>query len=69
MIKSHESVGIKVFGYTPHGERLILLSECSVYLHPARSEPFGLSVVQAMAAGLLPIVTDMTGAKDLVKQV
>ena len=65
----NESDGIKVFGYVPHDKRLLLLSECSVYLHPARFEPFGLSVVEAMAAGLIPIVTRMTGAKDLVKKV
>jgi len=64
-----ESDGIKVFGYVPHDKRLLLLSECSVYLHPARFESFGLSVVEAMAAGLIPIVTEMTGAKDLVKKV
>jgi glycosyltransferase involved in cell wall biosynthesis len=65
----NESGGIKVFGYVPHDKRLLLLSECSVYLHPARFETFGLSVVEAMAAGLIPIVTEMTGSKDLVKKV
>jgi glycosyltransferase involved in cell wall biosynthesis len=65
----NESDGIKVFGYLPHGKKLLLLSECSVYLHPARFEAFGSSVVEAMATGLIPIVTEMTGAKDLVKQV
>jgi glycosyltransferase involved in cell wall biosynthesis len=66
----NESDGIKVFGYVPHDKKLLLLlSECSIYLHPARFEAFGLSVVEAMAAGLIPIVTEMTGAKDLVKKV
>jgi glycosyltransferase involved in cell wall biosynthesis len=65
----NESDGIKVFGYVPHDKRLLLLSECSVYLHPSRFEAFGLSVVEAMAAGLIPIVTEMTGSKDLVKKV
>ena len=45
------------------------VSRCSVYIHPARLEAFGASVVEAMATGLIPIVTEMTGAKDLVKQV
>ena len=66
----NEVEGMKVFGFIPHDERLLLLlSKCSVYIHPARFEAFGASVVEAMAAGLIPIVTEMTGAKDLVKQV
>jgi len=64
-----ESEGVRAFGYIPHGKLLLLLSECSAYLHPARFEAFGLSVVEAMAAGLIPVVTKMTGAKDLVEQV
>jgi|GEM_PF-2277747 len=64
-----ESEGVRVFGYIPHEKRLSLLSKCLIYLHPARFEAFGSSVVEAMAAGLIPIVTEMTGSKDLVKRV
>jgi len=65
----NESEGIRVLGYVPRGKVLLLLPKCSIYLHPARFEAFGLSVVEAMAAGLIPIVTEMTGSKDLVKKV
>ncbi|MBS7612511.1 glycosyltransferase family 4 protein [Candidatus Bathyarchaeota archaeon] len=64
-----EVEGMKVFGFVPRDEELLLLSKCSVYVHPARFEAFGASVVEAMAAGLIPIVTEMTGSKDLVVQV
>ena len=61
--------GVKVFGAVPHQELTKLLSECSVYAHPARFDSFPLAVIEAMAAGLIPVVTKMTGAKDLVEQV
>jgi glycosyltransferase involved in cell wall biosynthesis len=41
----------------------------SVYLHMARGEAFGSVVIEAMAAGLIPIVSDMTGAKEVVEQI
>jgi len=61
--------GLHVTGYLPKNKLLSILSCCSVYVHPARFEPFGMSVVEAMAAGLIPIVTKMTGAKDLVESI
>ena len=61
--------GVRVFGAVPHQELAKLLSECSVYVHPARFDSFSLAVVEAMAAGLIPVVTKMTGSKDLVEQV
>lgn len=39
------------------------LAAASLYVHPAYIEPFGVSVVEAMHAGLPAIVTDTTGAK------
>jgi glycosyltransferase involved in cell wall biosynthesis len=61
--------GVKALGYVPHRKLPKLLSECSVYVHPARFDCLPLSVIEAMAAGLIPVVTKMTGSKDLVKQV
>jgi len=60
---------VRIFGAVPHQELAKLLSECSVYVHPARFDSFSLAVVEAMAAGLIPVVTKMTGSKDLVEQV
>jgi glycosyltransferase involved in cell wall biosynthesis len=62
-------VGVKVFGFLARQELPKLLSKCSVYVHPARFDCFPVAVVEAMAAGLIPVVTEMTGSKDLVKLV
>jgi glycosyltransferase involved in cell wall biosynthesis len=45
------------------------LSKSSLYLHCARGEAFGISVIEAMAAGVPPIVSEWTGAKEVVSQV
>lgn len=59
--------GFRIFGFVPRKEVLATLSHCSLYLHPARIEFFGASVVEAMAAGLIPVVTETTGARDIVR--
>lgn len=41
----------------------------SLYVHPAYVEPFGVSVVEAMRAGLPAVVTSTTGAKCAVAPV
>ena len=41
----------------------------SIYVHPARYDSFPISVLEAMASGLIPIVTNMTGTKDAVEKV
>jgi glycosyltransferase involved in cell wall biosynthesis len=45
------------------------MSSSAVYLHPARGEAFGTVVTDAMAAGLVPVVSEWTGAKEAVLQV
>ena len=41
----------------------------SLYVHPARIEAFGVSVVEAMRAGLPAVVTETTGARSAVEVV
>lgn len=39
------------------------------FLHPARYDAGGTAVIEAMAAGLIPIVSSKTGNKDIVKEI
>lgn len=43
-----------------------MLSHSKVYLHSAVNEPFGISIVEAMASGCIPIVHDSGGPKEFV---
>jgi glycosyltransferase involved in cell wall biosynthesis len=61
--------GFRLFGFVSPQDLPKILSDCSVYVHPARFDCWAVTVVEAMAAGLIPVVTEMTGSKDLVEQV
>lgn len=43
-----------------------ILLKSKVYLHPAKNEPFGISILEAMAAGCIPLVYDCCGPKEFV---
>ena len=45
------------------------LQEACLYLHIARGEAWGISVTEAMSAGVVPIVSEWTGAKEAVEKV
>jgi glycosyltransferase involved in cell wall biosynthesis len=44
-----------------------LLSNFDLYVSPARSEPFGLSIVEAMAAGVPVLATTSEGAREILE--
>ncbi|MGI0019209.1 MAG: glycosyltransferase family 4 protein [Nitrososphaera sp.] len=43
-----------------------LMKKSKVYFHPLPGEPFGISVVEAMSAGLVPVVPDTGGLTEFV---
>jgi glycosyltransferase involved in cell wall biosynthesis len=43
-----------------------LMRYSKVYFHPLRGEPFGISIVEAMSAGLIPVVADTGGHTEFV---
>lgn len=44
------------------------LAKANVYVHPAYYEPFGLVLIEAMAAGLPVVCLDGKGNRDLIEQ-
>lgn len=45
------------------------LANCSLYFHIARGDAFPTVVLEAMAAGLIPMVSEWTGSKEVVGKV
>jgi glycosyltransferase involved in cell wall biosynthesis len=45
------------------------LETASLYLHTARGEAWGISIMEALASGVPVICSDLTGAKEVVEQV
>jgi len=50
----------------PQGEAISLAQSSKVFLHTMRNEHFGIAVVEAIAAGCVPIVHDSGGTKEIV---
>jgi len=43
-----------------------LMKKSKVYFHPLAGEPFGISIAEAMASGLLPVVPTIGGSSEFV---
>jgi glycosyltransferase involved in cell wall biosynthesis len=46
-----------------------VLAKSKIYLHLMKGEHFGITVVEAMSAGCVPIVHDSGGPKEIVQDV
>jgi glycosyltransferase involved in cell wall biosynthesis len=51
-------------GWTDRPEKYLI--NCGIYVNPARFDSFGMNMVEAMAAGFAPIVSENCGAKEIV---
>lgn len=60
------AAGVKVTGWVNEQEVRSYLSQCSAYVQTSRWEGMPLSVLQAMAAGVPCVVTDVVGNRDAV---
>uniref|UniRef100_A0A7J3SLF5 Glycosyltransferase n=1 Tax=Fervidicoccus fontis TaxID=683846 RepID=A0A7J3SLF5_9CREN len=70
LLKAGKSLnGFYVLGYRSYAYVEEVLRNCLIFVYPARMKAFGLPVMESMAAGLIPVVTERTGAKDLVELV
>jgi glycosyltransferase involved in cell wall biosynthesis len=58
---------IELVGKTAEIDKYLMQS--SLYLHPARGEAYGISVLEAMFSGLPTIVSNWTGSKEVVAKV
>lgn len=62
-----EIPGITFTGWQEHPETF--LEKSSIYLSLARIEPAGIAILEAMAAGLIPVVSEGVGNKYIVERI
>jgi glycosyltransferase involved in cell wall biosynthesis len=67
MLRNFKHVDFKVVGYVENVE--YFLRNATVLLHPALYDPFPVAVIEAMATGLIPVVTERTGSAEVVRKV
>ena len=65
---SKREENFKVLGQLPDEHVKKIFTRCIFLVYPARFKAFGLPVVEAMSAGLVPIITRNVGARDFVLQ-
>ncbi len=57
---------VKFYPNASAEQKADLLKRAKLYLHTMEGEHFGISIVEAMAMGCLPIVHDSGGMKEFV---
>jgi glycosyltransferase involved in cell wall biosynthesis len=57
---------VKFYPNAPAEQKVDLLKKAKLYLHTMEGEHFGISIVEAMALGCLPIVHDSGGMREFV---
>lgn len=60
-IKREATPNVRVLANIPHSLKLKLLSKCTVYLHTMVGEHFGIAPLEALAAGMTPVVPRRSG--------
>ena len=57
---------VRFYPNAPLQQKIELLKKAKIYLHTMEGEHFGISIVEAMAMGCLPIAHDSGGMKEFV---
>jgi glycosyltransferase involved in cell wall biosynthesis len=57
---------VKFLGRIPHEHVPQVLAEADIYIFPSRYEGFGISLVEAMAAGCVPVASAIRGVTDSI---
>ncbi|HHS98087.1 MAG TPA: glycosyltransferase [Chloroflexi bacterium] len=65
-IEEHDVRNVHLRPDLPFAEMLPLLQSARYFLHTTINEPFGITTVQAIAAGCLPVVHDSGGQREIV---
>lgn len=60
---------IQNLGYVPEEKLIHELKTSKIYVQPSRADSFGIAVLEAIAAGSIPVVTENVGAKEVVGKV
>ena len=67
LVKHYELENFVRFEINLRFDRLLdLMRRSKVYVHPLPGEPFGISTVEAMSAGIIPVVPDIGGHREFV---
>lgn len=57
---------VRYLGHLPRDDVYALLHELDVFAFPSKAEGFGVAVVEAMAAGVAPVVSDIPAMREVV---
>jgi glycosyltransferase involved in cell wall biosynthesis len=62
--RCHGFSNVRFLGRIPYEQVPQVLAQADVYIFPSRYEGFGLSLVEAMAAGCVPVASEIRGVSD-----
>jgi len=68
LIQESHAENVRLYTDLDDASKFDILTTSKVYLHTTPGEHFGISIVEGMASGLIPIVHDSGGQREIVPQ-